>query len=77
MLKGTAMQRPVPTPAHKNRWQMAPHVHCNPQRPSLPPKLEIAKVSLNRETLCGSPPEERNTQVTRLSDVAAKEQFHV
>ena len=39
------------------------------------PKLEFAKVSLDRETLHGSPPEDRNAQVTRLSYVVAKEQI--
>jgi len=38
------------------------------------PKLEFAKVSLDRETPHGSPQKDRNVQVTRLSDVAAKEQ---
>jgi len=74
MLKGTAMQRPVSTPAHGNQRQMAPRLHCNPQPPSLPPKLQFAKVSLDRETQHGSLPEDRNAQVTRLSYVTAKEQ---
>ena len=39
------------------------------------PKLEFAKVSLDRETPHGSPLEDRHAQVTRLSDVAAKELF--
>ena len=41
MLKGTAMQRPVPAPAHGNRRQMTPHIHCNPQPPSLPTQKKI------------------------------------
>ena len=74
MLKGTAMQRPVPALANGNRQQMAPHIHCNPSLPVYHPKLEFAKVSLDRETPLGSLPEDRNAQVTRLSSVAAKEQ---
>jgi len=34
------------------------------------PKLKFAKVSLDRETPHGSPPEDRNVQVTRLSGQA-------
>jgi len=74
MLKGTAMQRPVPAPAMETsgKWPLAST--ATHSLPDFHPKLEFAKVSLDRETLHGSPLEDKNAQVTRLSDVTAKEQ---
>ena len=65
MLKGTAMQRPMET---GGKWPLA-----STATHSLPvshPKLEFAKVSLDREKLHGSPSEDRNACLLYTSDAA-------